>query len=190
MFFLMPIYDGNNLQYCSLLTSFYFSMMGNADAKKTLVGDNVMSAKLITGATQNGMSAIVSIRISITIFYTSLILECNCDIYGSETTQCDRKTGACVCRPGIGGYNCDICDRGYIGVAPNCQPCGECFDNWDRILKGYQSTYYCGYIYNVQNHLVKKLVRFVCLAYGRFGDKARPAFKILLCESYLYHEHD
>jgi laminin beta 1 len=49
--------------------------------------------------------------------------------------QCDMKTGACKCLPGIGGYNCDNCARGYLGQAPDCIRCGECFDNWDRILQ-------------------------------------------------------
>lgn len=60
---------------------------------------------------------------------------CECDRRGSKTLQCDRKTGACVCEPGIGGYNCDRCARGYIGYSPNCSPCGECFENWDRNLQ-------------------------------------------------------
>lgn len=40
---------------------------------------------------------------------------------------------------GIGGYKCDICARGYLGDAPYCDPCGECFDNWDDILKALDS---------------------------------------------------
>lgn len=28
-----------------------------------------------------------------------------------------------------------MCARGYLGQAPYCDPCGECFDNWDDILK-------------------------------------------------------
>lgn len=58
---------------------------------------------------------------------------------GSETTQCDKVTGACKCRPGIGGYHCDRCDRGYYGTAPICTPCGECFENWDRIVQDLKS---------------------------------------------------
>lgn len=42
----------------------------------------------------------------------------------------------CVCHKGIGGEKCDQCDRGYHGDAPQCSPCGECFDNWDLILSG------------------------------------------------------
>lgn len=61
--------------------------------------------------------------------------ECKCDARGSRSLQCDMKTGACKCLPGIGGYNCDNCARGYLGQAPDCIRCGECFDNWDRILQ-------------------------------------------------------
>lgn len=59
---------------------------------------------------------------------------CECDRHGSETDQCDRQTGQCKCLPGMGGYKCDECARGYLGDAPHCSPCGECFDNWDLIL--------------------------------------------------------
>ncbi|KAG5893086.1 hypothetical protein JTB14_029481 [Gonioctena quinquepunctata] len=60
---------------------------------------------------------------------------CECDQLGAKTEQCNMQTGACVCLPGVGGYKCDHCDRGYIGDVPECIPCGECFDNWDRILQ-------------------------------------------------------
>lgn len=40
---------------------------------------------------------------------------------------------------GIGGYKCDECARGYLGEAPYCDPCGECFDNWDDILTALNS---------------------------------------------------
>lgn len=59
---------------------------------------------------------------------------CECDHYGSATQQCDRITGQCKCVQGIGGYKCNECARGYLGKAPYCSPCGECFDNWDLIL--------------------------------------------------------
>ena len=55
---------------------------------------------------------------------------------------------------GIGGEKCDECDVGHVqnrqigpdhevqtrlipyGERPNCVPCGECFNNWKRILTG------------------------------------------------------
>lgn len=60
---------------------------------------------------------------------------CDCDVRGSATMQCRQNNGTCVCNPGIGGARCDTCARGYIGTAPECSPCGECFDNWDIILR-------------------------------------------------------
>lgn len=64
---------------------------------------------------------------------------CDCDQLGSAVQQCNRETGVCVCHKGIGGEKCDQCDRSYIGFAPNCSPCGECFDNWDVILDGLRN---------------------------------------------------
>lgn len=64
---------------------------------------------------------------------------CECDYHGSATQQCDRATGRCKCIQGIGGDKCDQCDRGYLGNAPYCSSCGECFDNWDRILDGLKN---------------------------------------------------
>ncbi|KAG1659411.1 Laminin subunit beta-1 [Nymphon striatum] len=60
---------------------------------------------------------------------------CECNLQGSVSQQCDPLNGTCVCETGIGGRHCDECARGYTGVAPTCNPCGECFDNWDRILQ-------------------------------------------------------
>lgn len=35
----------------------------------------------------------------------------------------------------MGGEKCDVCARGYLGVAPSCNACGECFENWDQTQK-------------------------------------------------------
>lgn len=63
---------------------------------------------------------------------------CSCNVYGSESAQCDRETGQCVCSRGMGGIKCDECARGFYGEAPYCTSCGECFDNWDLILNSLQ----------------------------------------------------
>ncbi|XP_065226755.1 laminin subunit beta-1 [Planococcus citri] len=60
---------------------------------------------------------------------------CNCNPEGAATMQCNRTNGHCVCVLGIGGDKCDRCARGFLGESPRCSPCGECFDNWDLILK-------------------------------------------------------
>uniref|UniRef100_A0A914VZS4 Laminin EGF-like domain-containing protein n=1 Tax=Plectus sambesii TaxID=2011161 RepID=A0A914VZS4_9BILA len=62
-------------------------------------------------------------------------IRCQCDPTGSATQQCHRENGTCVCLPGSGGPQCNECARGYTGRWPHCQPCGECFQNWDAILQ-------------------------------------------------------
>ena len=61
--------------------------------------------------------------------------------------------------PGIGGDKCDECSVGYIQTYqaigpdhevhtrkigaqedPTCTPCGECFNNWQRILQGLAAS--------------------------------------------------
>lgn len=59
---------------------------------------------------------------------------CQCNRDGSVDLNCDTKSGKCRCQPGIGGDRCDRCARGYHGRFPNCEHCGECFDQWDAIV--------------------------------------------------------
>ncbi|CAJ0952788.1 unnamed protein product, partial [Mesorhabditis belari] len=64
---------------------------------------------------------------------------CECNAQGSATAQCHRNNGTCICLPGSGGPLCNECARGYTGQWPYCQPCGECFHQWDGIVQGLKS---------------------------------------------------
>ncbi|KAH7975672.1 hypothetical protein HPB52_004057 [Rhipicephalus sanguineus] len=61
--------------------------------------------------------------------------QCECNVPGAATSQCHRNNGSCVCIPGVAGDRCQQCARGFTGRAPHCDSCGECFDNWDRIIQ-------------------------------------------------------
>ncbi|XP_077307783.1 laminin subunit beta-2-like isoform X2 [Lithobates pipiens] len=64
---------------------------------------------------------------------------CDCDRRGIQSPQCNRGTGHCTCRPGVSGVRCDQCARGFSGQFPDCQPCHQCFGDWDRIVQDLAS---------------------------------------------------
>ena len=58
-------------------------------------------------------------------FGLQMILACDCDMEGSETSSCDILTGQCNCKnETITGRQCNKCKEGYYGF-PDCK--GICF---------------------------------------------------------------
>lgn len=54
---------------------------------------------------------------------------CSCNADGSVSSVCDSVTGDCMCKPGVGGSNCEECLDGYFGFSSDgCAPCA-CNDN-------------------------------------------------------------
>jgi len=49
---------------------------------------------------------------------------CNCDPIGSLSNECDLRTGACRCRPGVAGQRCDACAPHHWGFGlEGCKQC-------------------------------------------------------------------
>jgi len=80
-------------------------------------------------------------KIILTYLHYCFCAACDCDVQGSMSSQCDRRTGQCQCAPGVTGAKCDRCARGTTGSLPHCVPCGECFDNWDTIISELRSKF-------------------------------------------------
>ncbi|KAK2151249.1 hypothetical protein NP493_2656g00002 [Ridgeia piscesae] len=75
---------------------------------------------------------------------------CDCHGMGAYGQRCHLETGQCLCRPHTLGRRCDYCEATYwqvdsisgckqayqfvqgvqLGVYPNCQLCGACYDTW------------------------------------------------------------
>lgn len=83
-----------------------------------------------------------------------MVAACECNPNGAATFQCERNTGKCECVDGIGGHKCDRCARGTTGQLPFCEPCGECFDNWDRIIEELKSKRRAGALGQARNGVV------------------------------------
>ena len=41
---------------------------------------------------------------------------CTCDPYGSVGPACEQMTGQCICKPNIGGIQCNLCAPGFYNL--------------------------------------------------------------------------
>ena len=63
---------------------------------------------------------------------SSSIVDCTCDIKGSEGGKCaHRPNGECRCKPAVKGFRCEQCIDGYYGLGKDdrigCKSCNyEC----------------------------------------------------------------
>lgn len=58
------------------------------------------------------------------VSHDQVCLECRCHPIGSIPDKpCDRKTGQCVCKPGVTGQACNRCLDGYKQTRLSDQPC-------------------------------------------------------------------
>ncbi|XP_071844628.1 laminin subunit alpha-2-like isoform X3 [Apostichopus japonicus] len=61
---------------------------------------------------------------SLITFYFNGTLDCDCDLVGSLSIECDVQEGQCQCKPGVGGRRCDTCLPEFYAFGPT--GCTEC----------------------------------------------------------------
>ncbi|RUS88037.1 hypothetical protein EGW08_004203 [Elysia chlorotica] len=61
---------------------------------------------------------------SLTMYYWSSPLACNCDLTGSTGASCEVNGGQCQCRPGVVERTCDKCSPDHYNFSPT--GCAEC----------------------------------------------------------------
>ncbi|XP_033120753.1 laminin subunit alpha-1-like [Anneissia japonica] len=65
----------------------------------------------------------------ITTTYLDGNLQCNCDLAGSVSNNCDPYGGQCPCQPGVGGRRCDVClPEFYDFRSTGCKAC-NCYSD-------------------------------------------------------------
>ena len=48
-----------------------------------------------------------------------LFSECDCDLTGSLSFECEQAGGQCECKPNVVGRRCDQCAPGTFGFGPD-----------------------------------------------------------------------
>lgn len=81
---------------------------------------------------------------------------CDCDLSGSRSSVCDKRTGQCPCLSNYQGYRCNKCSKGYrnssftipfstitngMSARPSyCVACGSCYTFWVSEIENLNGT--------------------------------------------------
>ena len=58
-----------------------------------------------------------------------------CECKSEASLGCNSLTGQCICRRGVTGRSCDICEEGTNNVWPDCIMCDEdCYNIWNNSI--------------------------------------------------------
>lgn len=60
---------------------------------------------------------------------------CDCERSGTVSGGCDKRTGVCLCKPGITGARCDACARSHCASFPECPACPSCYFSMNTRLQ-------------------------------------------------------
>lgn len=71
----------------------------------------------------------VHVREQPTEAFLQVVTQCDCNMVGSNTTECNRLTGQCECKnTNIDGLKCDKCKLGYHSLNEGCLECDKCYE--------------------------------------------------------------
>lgn len=57
------------------------------------------------------------------IWFIVFIIACSCSPYGSVREDCEQMTGRCMCKPGVQGQKCTVCNGLSMVLGPDgCIP--------------------------------------------------------------------
>lgn len=96
-------------------------LRGSANVGPTLRESIATSVKITISTIQNANVSFSALVFRICLSSNSIV-DCKCDLFGTEEEVCDKVTGSCLCKEGYGGPRCDQCLPRFYNF-PNCTSC-------------------------------------------------------------------